>query len=560
MKLNVFQVPFSRYGSYIVISPLEYGEIKKGLYIRNIRGGDDDLGEVFRIETVYNENIIPYKIECSETLMQLNSEEGFVKICMPNSNTVRIHSEGIVLRLIMKKRAYDDIIKAEKEAYEVNCSSKKIRFMINPIIGEVKVRRELEEYPEEIVIDLLPHKGVMDFSIEDYHTVWKEKKDLSDFNHCLKAVEEDYNSWLENTLNVPERYSVGKSLASYITWSCVVNPEGFLKRPAMYMSKNWMTNIWSWDHCFNAMALVKNNPELAWDQFMAFIDVQDESGTFPDFINDRFALWNYCKPPIHGWTLKWMMDRCDFITEEKIKEVYEPLCKWTDWWLKYRDYDKDGVPQYNHGNDSGWDNATIFKESMAVESPDLCAFLIIQMDVLEKIANKLGKKEEACEWRIRGEELLNKMIKHFWRKDRFVAVDSYTHEDIESDSLILYVPLILGKRLNKDIRNKLLEKIKKEGDFLTEFGLATEKINSEYYIEDGYWRGPIWAPSTMILVYALNECGEYELAKKVAERFCSMANKNGMAENFNALTGEGLRDTAFTWTSSVFLVLCNEYI
>ena len=39
----------------------------------------------------------------------------------------------------------------------------------------------------------------------------------------------------------------------------------------MYMSKNWMTNIWSWDNCFNAMALVRHQPELAWDQFMIFL-------------------------------------------------------------------------------------------------------------------------------------------------------------------------------------------------------------------------------------------------------------------------------------------------
>lgn len=39
-----------------------------------------------------------------------------------------------------------------------------------------------------------------------------------------------------------------------------------------------------------------------------------------------------------------------------------------------------------------------------------------------------------------------------------------------------------------------------------------------------------------------------------------MANENGMAENFHAQTGQGSRDLAFTWTSSVFLILANEYL
>jgi hypothetical protein len=37
-----------------------------------------------------------------------------------------------------------------------------------------------------------------------------------------------------------------------------------------------------------------------------------------------------------------------------------------------------------------------------------------------------------------------------------------------------------------------------------------------------------------------------------------MANHSGMAENYHALTGESLRDPAFTWTSSVFLLLAHE--
>lgn len=33
-----------------------------------------------------------------------------------------------------------------------------------------------------------------------------------------------------------------------------------------------------------------------------------------------------------------------------------------------------------------------------------------------------------------------------------------------------------------------------------------------------------------------------------------------MAENFDALTGKPLRDQAYTWTASVFLVLAHEYL
>jgi putative isomerase len=90
--------------------------------------------------------------------------------------------------------------------------------------------------------------------------------------------------------------------------------------------------------------------------------------------------------------------------------------------------------------------------------------------------------------------------------------------------------------------------------------LATESLKSPYYEADGYWRGPIWAPSTLILVDALTTAGEADLAREVARRFCDLAAASGMAENFDALTGQGLRDPAYTWTASVFLILASQYV
>jgi glycogen debranching enzyme len=135
-----------------------------------------------------------------------------------------------------------------------------------------------------------------------------------------------------------------------------------------------------------------------------------------------------------------------------------------------------------------------------------------------------------------------------------LAKRSGTHESIESDSLVLYVPLILGKRLPGHILNRLVGDIRNKG-FLTEYGLATELPESPFYRPDGYWRGPIWAPTTLLLVDGLLSSGQKELALEVARKFCAMATKSGMAENYDALTGESLRDPAFTWTSSVFLIL-----
>ncbi|MGG1676952.1 amylo-alpha-1,6-glucosidase [Neobacillus sp. NRS-1170] len=555
---DISKVPFSRYGSYIVISPL-HGKDENHLYLRNIRNGDHDLGEVFRLELLLEGQVVPYQSQMFPDVLRLEADGGFVEIIISEARVLQVRGLGAGLRLAGMTGTYDYAVPAHQGCWEVNHSSQEIRYMLTPIKGPFQVDAPFQEQRcLEITADFLPDPETkeMEGVIEEFFTVYTDRSYLS-FSEGQKLVRKEYQTWIETVLECDSRWRNGRELASYITWSCVVQPEGLLNRPAMYMSKNWMTNIWSWDHCFNAQALAKNSPELAWDQFMIFFDHQDESGMLPDFLNNRFALWNFTKPPIHGWTLKQLMKNRAFVTKEKLQEVYEPLVKWTEWWFKYRDNDGEGLPHYNHGNDSGWDNSTIFHKGTPVKSPDVSSFLLIQMEVLAEIAEVLGKKEEAAKWASESIHLLGRMIGMFWKGNQFIAVRSGDHAEIQSDSLVLYVPIILGKRLPEPFRKSLVARLVSNG-FLTDFGLATEKPSSPFFREDGYWRGPIWAPTTLLIYKGLMDSGETELAREIAEKFCTMANKSGMAENFHAHTGEGLRDPAFTWTSSVFLLLAHS--
>ncbi len=556
--LDIKKIPFSRYGSFITISPNHQAGKDDALYIRNIRNGDNNFGEVFRIDLIRQGNPLAYKTVLKPFLLRLESTEGFAEFCLSEGSILHIRSHGVGVRLTGITGAYDYAVMVELNRWEVNHSLQEIRYMLTAVRGRIEMDAPfIEQRCEKIIADLLPNHPLeeMECVLEEFTAVYHPRSYPS-FEDGRIMVESEFASWCEKTLETPEIYQRGKDLAAYITWSCVVPPEGILPRPAMYMSKNWMTNIWSWDHCFNAMALAKTSPELAWDQFMIFFDLQDESGMLPDFVNNRYALWNFTKPPIHGWTLRRLWHQSDYVTLEKLQEVYEPLQKWTKWWLTYLDTDHDGIPQYNHGNDSGWDNSTIFHKGTPVESPDLSSFLVLQMEVLAETALKLGLHDEAKEWMMESQQLLTRMIEHFWDGSQFTAKKSGTHEVIKSDSLVLYIPIILGKRLPAEILEKLVNDIKNKG-FLTEYGMATELPQSPFYKHDGYWRGPIWAPTTMLVVDGLISSGEEELALEIARKFCAMASQSGMAENFDALTGEGLRDPAFTWTSSVFLILAN---
>lgn len=567
MEIDLRNVPFSRNGAYLAFSILPGVDGRpEGLYLRSVHGGAQSFqpgGRVALVEVLVDGRPVPYEVRASPSGMDLNTIRGTLSICISDPWVIRLRGEGVTARLTFHAASGDYAIPASEGRCRVNCPSQQINFMFTPLDGRWQVFAPWTGTgAREMMIELIAGEdgGVCEGAIEEYASVWRPRAYEMSFDECRVEVQAEFVQWLEQMPKVPPEYAQARRLAAYVNWSSVVEPVGHFLRPAMYMSKNWMTNVWSWDHCFNAMALTYHKQMMAWDQLMLMFDMQDEHGALPDSYNDRHVSWNFCKPPIHGWVLQWMMDRTSFVRSDQVRQIYGPMCRWTEWWFRYRDDDHDGIPEYHHGNDSGWDNATPFEVGVPLESPDLCAYLVLQMETLAKLAASLNDTEEAESWQRRSEELLQKMLEHFWQGDHFVAMRAGDHLLADTESLILYLPLLLGRRLPVGVRRELVNGLSRADRFLTPYGLATESPQSKRYDPDGYWRGPIWAPSTMILCEGLAAAGEMDLVKTIARRFCDMAAQSGFAENYNALTGEGLRDRAYTWTSSVFLVLAHEYL
>jgi len=563
MNFHLEQVPFSRYGSYFAISQMterfRATNASPGVYLRTIHG-DALQKEIIQIELIKEDSSIPFEIKASPERLRLEAKEGYIEICIPEPEVIRFKGKGVGLRLSSNRvTAFDNAIPFSDSRWVINTFNSRVQLMLVPLKGRLSIDAPWDGLRcNSLKIDILPEDIEFECAIEEFYSSW-HPHDYDNFERGIEKVRREYINFLNKMPEVPEEFSQARELASYINWSSVIEPNGFIKRPAMLMSKNWMTNVWSWDHCFNAIALSYKYPELAWDQFMVMFDHQDENGAIPDSINDYIVVWNFCKPPIHGWALKKMMENTEYIDHKRLLEIYEPLCRWTNWWLNYRDYDNDGIPQYNHGNDSGWDNSTVFIERPPIESPDLSAFLVIQMEVLSEVADRLGRKSESQMWKEKSHTLLDKLLKHSLKNDKLLALQSGTHKPISSQSLLLFVPILLAKRLPEKVLENLIKGLK-ENDMITDYGLATESIKSPYYESDGYWRGPIWAPSTTLIVDGMKESGKEALVKDIVLKFANMCSKSGFAENYDALTGEGLRDRAYTWTSSAFLILAHKYL
>ena len=422
-------------------------------------------------------------------------------------------------------------------------------------------------HPDRMWLDLTPPAGgsaelIIEEIVEDelYVSPWQFTEP---FDAVVARRGTEFAAWRTRFASTLPAGAHAGSLteAAYIFWAFQAGPRGPLKRTAVFMSKNWMTAIWSWDNCFNARALAVVDPALAWNQFMFFFDHQTTGGRSPDLITAFYPQWGMTKPPVYGWTLRHLRKHAWFQDSARLAEAYEPIARQTRFWIEHRDSDGDGLPEYGHGCDSGWDNSTAFDDTLPCASPDLGAWLLIQIDELTDLAPRVGRAGDAPAWKRMGERVLDALRRHCWDGKRWRAVRAGDHRPSpHGDSLLPWLVGLVGHRLTVEERAAVVAAISAPGRFLTAHGVASEAVDSPLYLSDGYWRGPIWGPSTVLAAEAAAACGRPDLAVEIARRFVAIAPEHGFAENHDAVTGAPLRDPAYSWTAAAWVTLQQDWL
>ncbi len=551
--MDIKRIPFSYPGSYYTMQYLGEGGEPEGLYIRSLH---HDAWEQRAVQIITEHSV--EEIQFFPHELCVRTEKGKVSFCFADPDCIAFRTEGEAVTFRYTK--VSQVTERKKGLlHEVNCIGQNMKALLCLREGSVEITSDWDgdnctKASHQISSQA---EGFLYFERDRGSGISRLKEDaVPSYEVCQTKAKQEFDHWMEASAPAEEKYRKAYRMASYLNWSSFVAPYGQIPCETMYASKVSMLGIWSWDHCFHGIGILDADPEKAFTQWKLMFEKQAEDGALPDRMDDGGCYWTFTKPPVHGYFLTFMKKHGLKLTEEETRYAYEHLEKWTDYWFTYHDSDEDGVPEYDNGNDSGWDNNTVMVKGSPVESPDLSLWLILQMDCLAALAEELSMKEEAQKWKEHSRELTEELLWHFWdgEKECMTGRLVETHERVYSDSLILYLPLLLGERLPESIRSKMIADLKEEGEFLTVYGLASERLKSSWYSPDGYWRGPIWAPSTFLICEGLRECGEKEFAKELRDKFLSLcAEHMSMPENFNAKTGESLRDSALIWTASIFV-------
>ena len=567
MIIDLNRIPFSRRNSYMAISRLkkeyETADVKEGLYLRTVHGSAE-RSIVAKLTPLFDGKEEAYSTNLELAALVITSGDRKIEICFDDEKTLLFRGNegtGMKIDFMTEYNKNDYIYDIKHRAYTLymaNCYKNNCRYLIWAQKDKISLEQnwnEMEAEYSRLTVSSLD--GFM-FAIQEVEREWNGKIRKFDFGLSRQKTQEDFLEFLRTVPSYPLAHQERVYLAAYIEWSSIVGANGFLERDIMLVSKNWLADKTGWNLNLNAIALSYKNPKHAWEHFLQMFDLIDTTGRLPDSFNDSYVKWNHVKPPVQGFVLSKMMENMKLDSDQLIG-AYLLMKRATIWWMRYRDFRHEGLFVYDHAKDSGWDNATSFSLFPPIAAPELQVYLILQMDMMAKLSEMLSIEEDVTFWKKQSDKLLAHFLERCIRDNLPVNIHSNTGEIVECDSLLPYQVLLLGDKLPEPIKKACIDTLKSD-KFRTKYGIATESPASALYSSNVKFRGPIWGPATYMLLEGLKACGENELAKEEARKYIQLVQEKDLAENYDALTGEGIGPNVYTWTASAYLVMLHEYL
>lgn len=336
---------------------------------------------------------------------------------------------------------------------------------------------------------------------------------------------------------------------------------------------DYFVGLWAWDSWKHAVALAHIDIGLAKDQVRAMFDFQDSAGMVADCIYPDSTENNYrdSKPPLAAWAVNeiYEVDR----DKNFVKEMYDKLLRYHNWWYSNRDHDRNGLCEYGSTDgtleaakwESGMDNAIRFDDakmlqnnttawSMDQESVELNAYLKLEKDYLKKFSAILGLAFDDDE---------RDVVTPFFDKNRGYFFDRRLGEHwIEHFGPEGWAPLWTGIA-SQEQAERVVEVMTDTTKFSTFIPFPTAAVSEAKFMDRGYWRGPIWLDQVYFAISGLRRYGYTELADsytaQVFDRLEGLKDQGAIHENYEARTGKRLKAPHFSWSAAHLFLLYKEF-
>jgi putative isomerase len=379
----------------------------------------------------------------------------------------------------------------------------------------------------------------------------------------MDAAGRRWHDWFVAAPSVLEPLRSQYYFAWWVMRAGLISTRFFTTREAMTPSKMYYVGVWQWDDYFHTLAYRHVDKRLAQDQLRILLDHQREDGLIPDAIHDEGIVTHLAfpvdadvtKPPLLAWAV-WKLYEKDG-DREFLNEIYEPAVRATRWWLEENDRDGNGLCEYGHPFSSGLDDSPLWDDGMPVESPDLNSYLVIQQDILAKIANEIGETKDAQMWSRRAADLAQRMIENTWDDKAGLFWARKDGHPINVKTPFNLFPLITG-RMPREITRRLVDHLTNEKEFWPPFPVPSVALDDAKYDANQMWRGPTWVNINYLIIEGLRNAGYPEVSTELRRRTLDLIGaQKDIYEYYHPITGEKPPKAAaiFGWSSAVFIDL-----
>ncbi|MFD6178580.1 MULTISPECIES: MGH1-like glycoside hydrolase domain-containing protein [unclassified Isoptericola] len=431
---------------------------------------------------------------------------------------------------------------------------------------------------------------------------------------AIRATERRWDGYVKNAVEgvAPEYRRVAvKSVETLVNnWR---GPAGQFEHSGMVPSTNhkiYSGGYWPWDMFKQAVGTTIFSPELARDIVLAEFENQftegPDAGMIPDVVGFRTkeqgtAHWNArnTKPPLAAWAA-WEVYASD-PDQEFLAEIYPKLKAERDWWFSHRDHDKNLLLEYgasmdaaNNSDDaarlaaaweSGMDDGPRFDfggdlkvvhntdaegnqigYSLNQESVDLNAFMSMNTRAMAKLADKLGKTEEAAQLRADADaidqEIRDTMYdpESGWFYDKWLGADGPRLDYGKSIEGI--IPLMSGTA-TREQADRVRENALDPTQFNTFVPLPPISAEQDTYDPDSYTRGSAWPDQVGFAVTGFNRYGLFNDAELLRSKLFANATGLGQGdepiwEKYDSSNGDGNNTPNFSWSAAGILTMVRD--
>ncbi|NBC47278.1 MAG: hypothetical protein GVY22_04660 [Gammaproteobacteria bacterium] len=283
--------------------------------------------------------------------------------------------------------------------------------------------------------------------------------------------------------------------------------------------------VYLWDSAFIAQIWRWWDADIATEVLRAVIDLRD--GDRLQHVVTEFHQSRYTQPPLIAWAALPVIETLPEGRRSALLEaIYEPLRDYQTWLDSHRRL-ADGLYFWEHPYESGVENAPRFsntdesalRDTRAIGATDLSSYVVLQLEALAQMAQRLGREPDAEIFRAKAAALRQRINELLWDEQAGLYLDrDGSGTPIRVATIASLMPLWAGVP-DQAQAARLARQLTDPERFGTLVPLPSV-ARDEPSFEKDMWRGPVWLNTAYAVVQGLLRYDLQRQAGELAFRLC----------------------------------------